>query len=184
MDPGPSTCRDDYPNPWRIEVRGYPPRREAIRWREAIREAVTVAYPDAPFTSSPSGTKFDVQVIFRMTQEDLARPAVDLDNFAKPVLDTLFTSQNVSRTHRRASPGGERHVGVPAPSLRRSKWRLRRSRVLHHGHLAPTGYPGSQRCFGFSPLRAEVPLRTKSDYSGPGLATTPDENRPEQIMRR
>ena len=31
-----------------------------------------------------------------MTPEDLARPAFDLDNFVKPVLDTLFTSQNVS----------------------------------------------------------------------------------------
>jgi hypothetical protein len=35
-------------------------------------------------------------MIFRMTPKDLARPAFDLDNFAKPVLDTLFTSQNVS----------------------------------------------------------------------------------------
>jgi hypothetical protein len=41
-------------------------------------------------------TKFDVEVTFRMTPEDLARPAFDLDNFVKPVLDTLFTSQNVS----------------------------------------------------------------------------------------
>jgi hypothetical protein len=42
-------------------------------------------------------TKFDVEVIFRMTPEDLERPAFDLDNFVKPVLDTLFTSQNVSQ---------------------------------------------------------------------------------------
>jgi len=53
-------------------------------------------YPQAPFTSPPLGTKFTVEVILRMTPEDLARPACDLDNFAKPVLDTLFTSQNVS----------------------------------------------------------------------------------------
>lgn len=32
-----------------------------------------------------------------MTLKDLARPAFDLDNFVKPVLDTIFTSQNVSR---------------------------------------------------------------------------------------
>jgi hypothetical protein len=32
-----------------------------------------------------------------MTPEDLDRPAFDLDNFVKPVLDTLFTSQNVSQ---------------------------------------------------------------------------------------
>ena len=66
--------------------------------RQAIRDAVTATYPEAPFTSPPMGTKFTVEVVFRMTPEDLARPAFDLDNFAKPVLDTLFTSQNVSQT--------------------------------------------------------------------------------------
>jgi hypothetical protein len=86
-----------YPNPWRIQVRGHPPRRDTSSWREAIRDAVTDTYPQAPFTSLPSGTKFTVEVIFRMTPKDLARPALDLDNFAKPVLDTLFTSQNISR---------------------------------------------------------------------------------------
>ena len=86
--------RDHYPNPWRIQVRGHPARRESI---SAIRDAVTARYPQAPFTSPPLGTKFTVEVIFRMTPEDLARPACDLDNFAKPVIDTLFTSQNVSR---------------------------------------------------------------------------------------
>ena len=89
--------RDDYPNPWRIQVRGHPARRESDSWRAAIRNAVMAAYPEAPFPTPPEGTKFTVDVIFRMTPKDLARPAVDLDNFAKPVLDTLFTSQNVSR---------------------------------------------------------------------------------------
>jgi hypothetical protein len=88
---------DDWPNPWRIQVRGHPPRVNSISWREAIRDAVTDTYPKAPFTAPPSGTRFTVEVIFRMTPEDLARPACDLDNFAKPVIDTLFTSQNVSR---------------------------------------------------------------------------------------
>ena len=90
--------RDDWPNPWRIQVRRHPARaRASSSWREAIRDAVTATYPQAPFTPPPSGTKFTVEMIFRMTPEDLARPACDLDNFAKPVLDTLFTSQNVSR---------------------------------------------------------------------------------------
>src|SRR5918996_5719282 len=88
--------RNDYPNPWRIQVRGHPARAKAIRWKEAIRDAVTATYPQAPFAPPPKGTKFTVKVIFRMTREDLDRPAFDLDNFAKPVLDTLFTSQNVS----------------------------------------------------------------------------------------
>jgi len=88
---------DSTPNPWRIQVREHPARRESISWREAIRDAVKGSYPQASFTSPPEGTRFTVEVIFRMTPEDLARPAFDLDNFAKPVLDTLFTSQNVSR---------------------------------------------------------------------------------------
>src|SRR5947208_14580224 len=97
--------RDDYPNPWRIQVRGHPARVKSISWREAIRDAVTDTYPQAPFTSPPLGSKFTVEVIFRMTPEDLARPAFDLDNFAKPVLDTLFTSQNVSRLTGVLLPG-------------------------------------------------------------------------------
>src|SRR3954469_7155198 len=80
--------RDDWPNPWLIQVRAHPARRESISWREAIRDAVTATYPEAPFPSPPWGTKFTVEVVFRMTPEDLARPAFDLDNFAKPVLDT------------------------------------------------------------------------------------------------
>jgi hypothetical protein len=44
-------------------------------------------------------------MIFRMTPEDLGRPACDLDNFAKRVLDTLFTSQNVSRLNGVLLPG-------------------------------------------------------------------------------
>ena len=88
---------DGYPNPWRIRVRGHPAVRESNSWREAIRDAVMDTYPQAPFPSPPSGTKFTVEVIFRMTPKDLAR-RFDLDNFAKPVLDTLFTSQNVSKS--------------------------------------------------------------------------------------
>ena len=97
--------RDDYPNPWRIQVRGHPARVKAVRWREAVRDAVTATYPQAPFASPSEGTKFTVEMIFRMTPEDLARPACDLDNFAKPVLDTLFTSQNVSRLTGVLLPG-------------------------------------------------------------------------------
>lgn len=34
--------------------------------------------------------------MFRLTADVLARPSVDLDNLAKPILDTLFTVDNVS----------------------------------------------------------------------------------------
>jgi hypothetical protein len=78
-------------------VRGHPARVKGISWREAIRDQVETTYPEAPFAEPPEQTKFDVKVTFRMTREDLARPAFDLDNFIKPVLDTIFTSQNVSR---------------------------------------------------------------------------------------
>ena len=93
-----STSRNEQPNQWRIQVREHPARRESSSWREAIRDAVMARYPQAPFPEPPSGTKFTVEVIFRMTPQDLARPAVDLDNLAKPILDTLFTSQNVSKS--------------------------------------------------------------------------------------
>lgn len=62
-----------------------------------MRDAVKDAYPQAPFPTPPEGTKFTVEVSFRLTPKDLDRPAFDLDNFAKPVLDTLFTSKNVSK---------------------------------------------------------------------------------------
>jgi hypothetical protein len=96
MSPEAPTSRDDYPNPWRIRVRGHPARVKDIRRREAIRNAVKTKYPEAPFPAPSPQTKFEVEVTFRMTPEDLARPAFDLDNFVKPVLDTIFTSQNVS----------------------------------------------------------------------------------------
>jgi hypothetical protein len=67
-----STSRDDYPNPWRIRVRGHPARVKDIRWREAIRDEVKATYPEAPYPAPALETKFDVKVIFRMTQEDLA----------------------------------------------------------------------------------------------------------------
>jgi len=89
---------DSTPNPWEIRVRGHPARRESAEWRDAIRDAVKEAYPQAPFTAPHLATaRFTVEVTFLMTPVDLARPAVDLDNFVKPVLDTLFTSQNVRR---------------------------------------------------------------------------------------
>lgn len=96
MNPEPSTSRDEHPDPWVIHVRGYPARVKDIGWREAMRDQVEKAYPEAPFPEPPEQSKFDVEVTFRMTQEDLARPAFDLDNFVKPVLDTIFTSKNVS----------------------------------------------------------------------------------------
>lgn len=89
---------DSTPNPWEIRVREHPARRDSSEWRDAIRGAVEAKYPQAPFTSPHlTAARFTVEVAFLMTPSDLARPAVDLDNLVKPVLDTLFTSQNVRR---------------------------------------------------------------------------------------
>ena len=89
---------DSTPNPFEIQVREHPARarRNSSEWRDAIGGAVEAAYPQAPFTSPHLKTaRFTVEVTFWMTPLDLARPAVDLDNLVKPVLDTLFTSGNV-----------------------------------------------------------------------------------------
>jgi hypothetical protein len=92
---------DSTPNPWRIAVREHAARVKSGDWREAIHKAVKAAYPQAPFTSPQLEiARFTVEVTFRMTPPDMARPAVDLDNFAKPVIDTLFTSRNVSKLSR------------------------------------------------------------------------------------
>jgi hypothetical protein len=42
---------------------------------DAMRDTIRDAYPAAPYTSA-AGTKFTVGIIFRMTAEELVRPAV------------------------------------------------------------------------------------------------------------
>jgi hypothetical protein len=86
---------------WYIEVRNVPPTVRQplpaageLKWRIAIQEAVRMRYPDAPLSPEPGG-KYAMHIVFRMTQAELLRPAVDLDNLAKPILDTVFTSDNV-----------------------------------------------------------------------------------------
>src|SRR3954467_382622 len=72
--PSPSGPADNIP-----QVRDHPPGHH--------RNIETAAplHPARPFS---------FQAVY---PGQVARPAFDLDNFAKPVLDTLFTSQNVSR---------------------------------------------------------------------------------------
>jgi hypothetical protein len=139
MHPGPFCSRDEHPNRWWIRVRGHPARVKDILWREAIRDEVKARYPEAPFPAPAPETKFEVEVTFRMTPKDLARPAFDLDNFVKPVLDTIFTSQNVSR-------------GVTG--------------VLFQVNFAPTGHPGSELCLAFS-LRVEAALNDEPSVEQP-----------------
>lgn len=129
-------------------MREHPPRVKDIRWRKAIRDKVEALYPQAPFAEPPSGTKFDVEVSFRMTPEDLARPAFDLDNFVKPILDTIYLAERLARSHRRAL-SGERHVRFPARPSEGRGGDSAGPGCRHNGHSAPTGYPGSQGCFRF-----------------------------------
>jgi hypothetical protein len=72
-------------------------------WREAIRDAVTDTYPQAPFTSPPLGTKFTVEVIFRLTPRiwlDRPRPRQLRQGCPR---HTLHLAERLE-THRRASP--------------------------------------------------------------------------------
>lgn len=92
----------EYPNPWFLPVHGTPPtvRQQSgkvgeTNWRVAIRDKVREVYPHAPYKPAER-TQYTVEIVFRMTADELTRPAVDLDNLAKPVLDTVFTSENVS----------------------------------------------------------------------------------------
>jgi hypothetical protein len=92
----------DYPDPWFLPVRGTAPtvRQHSgkvgeTNWRVAIRDKVHEVYPHAPYKPTEE-TQYTVKIVFRMTAEELTRPAVDLDNLAQPVLNTIFTSDNVS----------------------------------------------------------------------------------------
>ncbi len=127
-----------------VEIEG---RSIQILWSHSEDHLDVEAIRDVHLLDSSSC--FDVEVIFRMTPEDLERPAFDLDNFVKPVLDTLFTSQNVSQSVTGVLfPVNDtwvfrlvlEKVGVEAPQ----------DQGQTYGHFTPTGYPGSQRCFGFS----------------------------------
>ena len=56
---------DSTPNPWRIQVREHPARRDSSEWRDAIGAAVEAAYPQAPFTSPHlKAARFTVEVVF------------------------------------------------------------------------------------------------------------------------
>lgn len=70
------------------------------RWRRKIEGGVRERNPQ-PF-EFPVETRFRVEVLFRLAKERLTamstQPAPpDLDNLLKPLLDTVFTSDNVTK---------------------------------------------------------------------------------------
>jgi Holliday junction resolvase RusA-like endonuclease len=85
-----------------IDVSGVQPstiKSGPTAWRTAITARARDLYPDAPYTPA-EGTTFKVEVEFRLVQQRLFTepnwpPPPDLDNLLKPVLDTVFTSDNV-----------------------------------------------------------------------------------------
>jgi len=77
---------------WHVALRGMSARTGGQDWREAIRDAVNQTYPNAPFSPPPEGTRFRVDIVFRLPVEEATGSGVDLDNLAEPVLDTVFTS--------------------------------------------------------------------------------------------
>ncbi len=86
-----------------IQVRGVQPSTQKsgpTEWRQAIAEAVRASCPDAPY-QPPEEMTFTVDIVFHLVKERLFiqpnQPGPpDLDNLLKPVLDTLFTSDNVA----------------------------------------------------------------------------------------
>jgi hypothetical protein len=85
-----------------IRVVGVQPstkRSGPTKWRLAIADAVAASFHDAPYQPS-AGVTFAVDIVFRLVKNRLFiqpnQPVPpDLDNLLKPVLDTLFTSDNV-----------------------------------------------------------------------------------------
>ena len=95
--------RREHVGPWMIVVRDVSPTARQkprgvgeVQWRNAMRDRILDAYPDAPFGAPEAPIRYSVEIVFRMTAPELTKRTVDLDNLAKPVLDTVFTSANVS----------------------------------------------------------------------------------------
>ena len=97
------------PSPWANE-------EIEVRWRQAIAAQVP------PKAEIPSGAIFEVELEFRLDPRRLLR-SNDLDNLAKPVLDTLFTQARRSTRPARCSPWmtGAWWIWGCARSPRRSK---------------------------------------------------------------
>ena len=58
-------------------------------WREAVAEAARRASGQGAFTKPTASSRFALSLRFRMTESAPGQKS-DLDNLAKPVLDTLF----------------------------------------------------------------------------------------------
>ena len=61
-------------------------------WRMAIAEQARAERPQQQIVSVANTTRFSVAIVFFMTEAHIQR--ADLDNLAKPVLDTLFRIRN------------------------------------------------------------------------------------------
>jgi hypothetical protein len=61
-------------------------------WRNALAERTREVHPGGQIQIN-EGTTFDVEIIFLFLTRNAG--GADLDNLAKPVLDTLFLSNNV-----------------------------------------------------------------------------------------
>jgi len=71
-------------------------------WRKAIAEQARAERQHQQIASVDSATRFSVTIVFFMTAAHIQRP--DLDNLAKPVLDTLFLPRN-AQVHDKSLTG-------------------------------------------------------------------------------
>ena len=61
-------------------------------WRKSVAESARAVRPQSAQQQVSSDTRFAVEIVFLMTAAHIGR--ADLDNLAKPMLDTLFQTRN------------------------------------------------------------------------------------------
>jgi len=71
-------------------------------WREALAKAAQRAREQAALTEPTASTRFTLRLRFRMRESARAQ-ASDLDNLAKPAMDTLFLSGHTQKPKSRFS---------------------------------------------------------------------------------
>ena len=78
-----------------FQVRGNPPTPGGSNewaWRSAVAAQARAAASAAPVLPPPPSARFTAELVFYLAEANFER--ADLDNLAKPVLDTVFLPHN------------------------------------------------------------------------------------------
>jgi hypothetical protein len=99
-----------------LEIRGMKPRtfgngNSEESWRRYIADYVAQKKDEGKIPEShlnaDSSTRFEISLVFYLLEDKLkAKNGNDIDNLAKPVLDTIFFSPPKGRTPKRVFPTG------------------------------------------------------------------------------